>query len=125
MKEIISTEKAPAAIGPYSQAVRAGGFLFLSGQISIDPVTGDVIRGNTDAQTRQALNNIGEILEETGKSFADVVKTTVFLTDIDDFAAMNKVYGEYFCADPPARSTIQVSRLPKDVNVEIEVIALL
>ncbi|WP_319586124.1 RidA family protein [uncultured Desulfobulbus sp.] len=125
MKEIIQTDKAPAAIGPYSQAVKAGGFLFLSGQIPVDAVSGNVIQGDTALQTEQVISNIRGVLDEAGLSLADVVKTTVFLADMNDFASMNAVYSKYFNIDPPARSTIQVSRLPKDVNVEIEVIALL
>ena len=125
MKEIIRTDKAPAAIGPYSQAVKAGGFLFLSGQIPIDPASGNVIQGDAAAQTEQVITNIKWVLGEAGVSLADVVKTTVFLTDMNDFASMNAVYAAHFNVDPPARSTIQVARLPKDVNVEIEVIAIL
>lgn len=125
MKKIICTDKAPAAIGPYSQAVKAGGFLFLSGQIPIDPVSGNVIEGDIALQTEQVLANIKGVLDEVGLLSADVVKTTVFLTDMNDFASMNTVYSKHFTSDPPARSTIQVSRLPKDVNVEIEVVALL
>ncbi|MHB1457686.1 MAG: RidA family protein [Armatimonadota bacterium] len=125
MKEIICTDKAPAAIGPYSQAVKVGGFMFLSGQIPIDPASGNLIHGDTAAQTEQVISNIIEVLGEAGASLADVVKTTVFITDMNDFAQMNAVYSKYFDSDPPARSTIQVARLPKEASVEIEVIAYL
>jgi len=125
MKEPIRTERAPAAIGPYSQAVRAGGFLFISGQIPIDPATGEVVQGEAAAQADRVLRNIRGILDDSGATLQDVVKTTVFLTDMNDFAAVNEVYGRYFAAEPPARTTVQVSRLPKDVRVEIEAIARL
>jgi len=125
MKEPIRTERAPAAIGPYSQAVRAGGFLFISGQIPIDPATGEVVQGEAAAQADRVLRNIRGILDDSGATLQDVVKTTVFLTDMNDFVAVNEVYGRYFAAEPPARTTVQVSRLPKDVRVEIEAIARL
>jgi len=123
-REIISTEKAPAAIGPYSQAVRAGNLIFTAGQLGIDPGTGKLAEG-IEAQTRQALRNIAAILEAAGSSLSQVVKTTVFLKDLADFQAMNAVYAEYFSQSPPARSTVQAARLPKDALVEIEAIALL
>lgn len=123
-KEIITTEKAPAAIGPYSQAVKVGNLLFTSGQIPLDPATGQVIPGDIQAQTRRVLDNLSAVLQAAGTSLDKVVKATVFIKNMDDFAAINSVYGEYFTANPPARSTVEVARLPKDVGVEIEVIAL-
>jgi len=123
-REIISTEKAPKAVGPYSQAVRAGDFIFASGQVAIDPSTGKLIEGGVAEQTRQALKNLSAVLEAAGSSLAQVVKTTVFLTDMDDFAAMNSVYSEFFPTDPPARSTVEVARLPLGALVEIEAVAL-
>ena len=125
MRQAISTPAAPQAVGPYSQAVRAGSFLFVSGQIAIDPATGQVVAGDVAAQTRRVMENLGEILKAAGSSFGQVVRTTVFLTDIADFPAMNEVYGTYFSAPAPARSTIQAARLPRDSKVEIDVIALL
>jgi 2-iminobutanoate/2-iminopropanoate deaminase len=124
MKEIISTPQAPQAIGPYSQAIKANGLLFTSGQIALDPATGQIIEGDIAVQTERVLQNLGEILLHAGTSFARVVKTTVFLKNMADFAAMNEVYGDYFNQNPPARSTVEVARLPKDVLVEIDVIAL-
>ena len=123
MKEPIRTERAPAAIGPYSQAVKAGGFLFISGQIPLDPATGEVVQGETAAQADRVLRNIRGILDDSGATLQDVVKTTIFLVDMNDFAAVNEVYGRYFATEPPARTTVQVSRLPKDVRIEIEAIA--
>jgi 2-iminobutanoate/2-iminopropanoate deaminase len=120
----ISAPDAPQAIGPYSQAIRAGQFLFLSGQIPLDPATGEVVAGDVRAQTRRVLENIAAVLAAAGLSFDAVVKTTVFLTDLADFPAMNDVYGAMFTESPPARSTVQVSRLPRDVRVEIDAIAL-
>jgi 2-iminobutanoate/2-iminopropanoate deaminase len=126
MKQPISTPDAPAAIGPYSQAMRAGGFLFLSGQIPLDPATGALVGGSVSDQTRRVLENLGAILAAAGASFDNVVKTTVYLLDMADFAAMNEVYGSYFpAAAPPARATIQAARLPRDVKVEIDLIAYL
>ena len=122
----VSTSDAPQAIGPYSQAIRAGQFLFLSGQIPLDPVSGEVVAGDVRAQTRRVLDNIAGVLAAADVSMDAVVKTTVFLKSMDSFAAMNEVYGrpEYFGANPPARSTVEVARLPRDVMVEIEVVAL-
>ena len=125
MKEIIATEKAPKAIGPYSQAVKAGSFVFTSGQLPIDVSTGEFAKGGIAEQTRQSLLNVKAILETAGASLADVVKSTVFLSDMNNFAEMNKVYSELFGAEKhPARSAVQVARLPKDALVEIEVVAL-
>jgi 2-iminobutanoate/2-iminopropanoate deaminase len=122
-REAVATPNAPQAIGPYSQAIRAGDLLFVSGQIPLDPDTAAVVDGDIAAQTRRALANIGGILGAAGLGYADVVKTTVFLLDMGEFAAMNAVYAEFFPAPPPARSTVQVSRLPRDVRVEIDAIA--
>ncbi len=119
----ISTNDAPAAIGPYSQAVRAGKFLFCSGQIALDPATGLLVEGDVAAQTRRVMQNVGAVLEAAGLSFRHVVKTTVFLASMDDFATVNGIYGEFFPADPPARSTVAVAGLPRGAAVEIEVIA--
>lgn len=124
MKTVISTHEAPQAIGPYSQAIKANGFLFLSGQIPLDPVTGEVVYGGIEMQTRQVLTNVKGILQKEGLTFANAVKTTVFLQDMNDFAAMNKIYAEYFEIEPPARSTVQVAKLPRNVAVEIEMIAV-
>lgn len=121
----VSTPDAPQAIGPYSQAIRAGQFLFLSGQIPLDPVTGEVVSGDVRAQTRRVLDNISGVLAAAGVSMDAVVKTTVFLVDMTEFPAMNEVYATAFESPAPARSTVQVSRLPRDVRVEIEAIALL
>ena len=123
-RKVISTAKAPAAMGPYSQAIRAGNFLFAAGQLGLDPATGNLAEG-VEAQTRQALANLQAVLAAAGASPADVVKTTIFLADMNDFAAVNAIYGEVFKHDPPARSTVQVAALPKAGRVEIEVIALL
>ncbi len=123
MKQAVSTDGAPKAIGPYSQAVRVGQLLFVSGQVPLDPATGAMIDGDIAAQTRRVLDNIGAVLEASQRSFADVVRTTVFLADMNDFAAMNEVYGRYFAEPYPARATVQVARLPKDARVEIDVIA--
>jgi len=125
MRDAISTTAAPQAIGPYSQAIRAGNLLFASGQIPIDPVTGAVVDGDIAAQTRRVFENIAGVLKAAGASLDHVVKTTVFLADMNDFAAMNAVYGEYFSLPAPARSTVQVARLPRDARVEIEVVAVL
>ncbi|HYA04047.1 MAG TPA: RidA family protein [Syntrophobacteria bacterium] len=123
-KEIVKTSAAPAAIGPYSQAVKAGGTVFLSGQIALDPKSGELVPGDIQAQTRQVLGNIKAVLAAAGSSLERVVKTTVFLTSMDDFPKMNSVYGEFFPANPPARATVEVCRLPKEAVVEIEVVAL-
>ena len=125
MKQIVQTEHAPKAIGPYSQAVVAGGFVFASGQIPIDPQTGEFVAGGTAEQTEQVLRNLSEVLAAAGSSFAQVVKTTVYLADMNDFAAMNEVYGRYFATEPPARATVQAARLPRDARVEIDVIAMM
>jgi len=124
VKHAISSPGAPKAIGPYSPAIRAGQLLFVSGQVPIDPATGDMITGGIADQTRRVLDNIGELLLAAGRSFGDVVRTTVFLADMNDFGAMNAVYGEYFAEPYPARATVQVARLPKDARVEIDVIAI-
>lgn len=121
----VSAPDAPQAIGPYSQAIRAGQFLFLSGQIPLDPATGEVVAGDVRAQTRRVLENMGAVLAAANLSFDAVVKTTVFLVDLAEFGAMNEVYGTVFADPAPARSTVQVSRLPRDVRVEIDAIALL
>ena len=123
MKKIISTNEAPAAIGPYSQAVRSGRFLFCSGQIPLDPKSGQIVTGDIATQTRRVLDNIASILRAEGMTFDSIVKTTIFLTTLDDFQTVNETYGSYFKQDPPARSTVQVSALPRGANVEIEVIA--
>jgi len=123
MREAISTPAAPGAIGPYSQAIKAGGFVFLSGQIPLDPATGALVSGGIAEQTERVLQNLGAILSASGTSFDRVVKTTVYLADMSEFAAMNEVYGRYFPAPAPARATIQAARLPRDVRVEIDLIA--
>ncbi len=123
MRQAVSTPLAPKAIGPYSQGVRAGSLLFVSGQVPIDPATGNLVDGDIAAQTRRVFQNIGEILKAGGASFDHVVRTTVFLADMNDFAAMNDVYGTFFSSPFPARATVQVSRLPKDARIEIDVIA--
>jgi 2-iminobutanoate/2-iminopropanoate deaminase len=124
MKEAVATPKAPQAIGPYSQAIKANGLVFASGQIPIDPATGQLIQGDVAVQTERVLKNITEILGAAGSSLQRVVKTTVFLKNMSEFAQMNEVYGRFFSKEPPARSTVEVARLPKDVLVEIDVIAL-
>ncbi|MDQ6788546.1 MAG: RidA family protein [Acidobacteriota bacterium] len=123
MKEIISTENAPGAIGPYSQAVKVGGFVFCSGQIPIDPQTGDFVAGEVAEQTEQVLKNLTAVLGAAGTYLNNVVKTTVFLADMNDFTAMNEVYARYFSENKPARATVQAARLPRDARVEIECIA--
>ena len=124
MKKIISTSEAPGAIGPYSQAIRSGSFLFCSGQIPLDPTSGQIVPGDIATQTRRVLDNIAAILRAEDLTFDHVVKTTIFLTNLGDFQTVNEIYGSYFKHDPPARSTVEVSALPKGVNVEIEVIAV-
>jgi 2-iminobutanoate/2-iminopropanoate deaminase len=123
VKHAVSTAGAPKAIGPYSQAVRAGQLLFASGQIPTDPATGAIVEGDVAAQTRRVFDNLAAVLEAAHLSFADVVRTTVFLADMNDFAAMNEVYGTYFSEPYPARATVQVARLPRDARVEIDLIA--
>src|SRR5262245_51235889 len=125
MREVVSSPGAPAAIGPYSAGVRAGNLLFLSGSIPLDPATGQVVAGDITAQATRVMENIKALLDTSGASFASVVKTTVFLADMNEFAAMNEVYAKYFAAPFPARSTVQVARLPRDVRLEIEVVAVL
>ena len=124
MATSISTKAAPAAIGPYSQAVRAGSTVYLSGQIALDPGTGELVEGDVATQTERVMQNLAAILRAAGTSLQGVVKTTVFLRDMGDFAAMNEVYGRYFSNEPPARSTVQAARLPRDARVEIDVIAV-
>lgn len=123
-KTVISTNKAPAAIGPYSQAIRAGNLVFVSGQIPIIPATGELVQGDIRLQTRQALENLKHILAAAGASLDSVVKTTVFMKDLNDYSAINDVYKEFFADKPPARAAVQAARLPRDVGVEIEAIAL-
>ncbi len=123
MKEIIATSRAPKAIGPYSQGVKAGGFVFFSGQIALDPLTGELCAGDVVAQTEQVMENIGAVLKAAGLACEDVVKSTIFLADLADFAKVNEVYGRRFPVEPPARSTVEVQGLPRGALVEIEVIA--
>ena len=122
-KEIIITKDAPAPIGPYSQAVKAGGLLFCSGQIPIISASGEVVSSGIEAETKQVMENIKALLTAAGKDFSHIVKTTIFLTDMNDFTKVNEIYGSYFTKDFPARETVQVARLPKDVRVEISVTA--
>jgi 2-iminobutanoate/2-iminopropanoate deaminase len=124
MKNIISTDRAPKAIGPYSQAVVANGFAFLSGQIPLDPATNQLIEGDIAQQTERVIENLAAVLEACGSSLGQVVKTTVFLKDMAEFSKMNEVYGRYFLHNPPARATVEAARLPRDVRVEIDCIAL-
>jgi len=123
MKQAISSPDAPKAIGPYSPAIRAGQLLFVSGQIALDPATGQMTGGDVVAQTRRVMGNLGALLNAAGLSFSDVIRTTIFLADMDDFAAVNEVYGTYFTPPAPARATVQAARLPKDARVEIDAIA--
>jgi 2-iminobutanoate/2-iminopropanoate deaminase len=125
MKDIVLTDKGPKPIGPYSQAVKSGGFMFASGQVALDPKTNEFFGGDIRQQTERVMENIKAIVEAAGSNLHHVVKTTVFLKDMNDFSAMNEVYAKYFAAAPPARSTVQVARLPKDALVEIEVIVAL
>lgn len=125
MLATIHTDKAPKAIGPYSQAVKCNGFVFVSGQIPINPATGELLAGTAGEKTKLVMENIGRILEEAGTSFDKVVKTTIYLTDLNEFDEVNKIYGEFFSSHKPARATVQVARLPKDVSVEIDAIASL
>jgi 2-iminobutanoate/2-iminopropanoate deaminase len=124
MKKIISTDEAPGAIGPYSQGVRSGNFVFCSGQIALDPKSGQIVAGDVAVQTRRVMDNIAAILRAEGLTFDHIVKTTIFLTNLGDFQTVNDIYGSYFKEDPPARSTVQVAALPKNVDVEVEVIAV-
>jgi len=124
LRDVIATSKAPQAIGPYSQAIRAGGFIFVSGQIAIDPANGQIADGGIAAQTERALKNLSAILSAAGSGLERVVRSTVFLKNMSDFGAMNEVYAHFWTSTPPARSTVEVARLPKDVLVEIDVIAL-
>ena len=123
MKKVISTAEAPKAIGPYSQAIEAGGFIFVSGQIPLIPATGEIVEGSVEVQTARVLENLKAILEAAGSSMEDVVKTTVYITNMDDFAKVNGIYGQYFQENPPARVCVEVSKLPKGALVEIDVIA--
>jgi 2-iminobutanoate/2-iminopropanoate deaminase len=125
MKDAVLTDRGPKPIGPYSQAIRANGFLYVSGQVALDPKTGEMAGADIRKQTEQTLENVKGIMEAAGANLHHVVKTTVFLKDLNDFAAMNEVYAKFFTTAPPARSTVQVSRLPKDALVEIEVIAVM
>lgn len=124
-RQVISSERAPKAVGPYSQGIRVGDFIFCAGQAGLDPATGKLVTGGIEAETRRVLQNLGAVLEQAGTSLGNVVKTTVFLTDMGDFKAMNAIYAEFFPGTPPARSTVQVSRLPVDAHVEIECIAVM
>ncbi len=123
-RTVISTDTAPAAIGPYSQAIVAGDLIFCSGQIPLDPANGQLVEGNVVVQTRRVLDNLSAVIAAAGSSLEHVVKTTIFLQDMNDFQAVNVIYSEYFGTEPPARSTVQVARLPRDVRVEIEAIAI-
>jgi 2-iminobutanoate/2-iminopropanoate deaminase len=123
-RTVVRTEHAPQAIGPYSQAIVAGGLVFVSGQLAIDPATGQMVEGDIDVMTRRIFANLEAVLAAAGSSLAKVVKATVFLADLNDFQAMNAAYAEFFPDSPPARSTVQVARLPRDARVEIEVVAL-
>jgi 2-iminobutanoate/2-iminopropanoate deaminase len=124
VKEVIATEKGPKAIGPYSQAIKAGGFVFISGQVAFDPATGQIVEGDVARQTARVLDNLKAIVEAAGSSLEKAVKATVYMKDMGEFAAMNEVYARYFGVAPPARSTVEVARLPRDVRVEIDLIAL-
>ena len=125
MRIPVKTDRAPGAIGPYSQAIKAGGFVFVSGQIAIDPQTGQFVAGGIAEQTEQVLKNLSAVLDAAGSSLSQVVKTTVFLADMKEFTAMNEVYGKFFTGEPPARATVAAAGLPKDARVEIEAVALL
>jgi 2-iminobutanoate/2-iminopropanoate deaminase len=122
-KRVVFTKSAPAAIGPYAQAVRAGDLLFASGQIPLDPASGTIVPGNATAQTARVMENLGAILAAAGLGFAHVVRTTIYLTNLEDFPSVNEVYGSYFPVDPPARTTVQVAALPRGASVEIDLIA--
>ena len=123
MKQAVSSLNAPKAIGPYSPAMRSGQLLFMSGQVALDPATGQMIAGDITTETRRVMDNLGALLKAAGLSFSDVVRTTVFLTDLGDFATVNEVYGTYFTPPAPARATVQVARLPRDARIEIDAIA--
>jgi 2-iminobutanoate/2-iminopropanoate deaminase len=125
LKTVVHTEKAPKAIGPYSQAIKTGQLVFVSGQLALDPVTGSLLQGDIKAETRQAMTNLKNILEAAGSSLDQVVKTTLFIKDMNDFPLINEVYGEFFQQDPPARACVEVARLPKDARFEAEAVALL
>jgi 2-iminobutanoate/2-iminopropanoate deaminase len=122
-KEAIASSGAPAALGPYSQAIRSGNLLFVSGQIPLDPATGQMVEGGIDLQTERVLKNLAAVLEEAGSSLAKVLKTTVYLRDLNDFGRMNEVYGRFFGETPPARATVEVARLPRDASIEIDLVA--
>ncbi|MGH9734161.1 MAG: RidA family protein [Candidatus Acidiferrales bacterium] len=124
MKDVISTDKGPKAIGPYSQAIRANGFIFVSGQVAFDPATGQLVEGDVGKQTARVLDNLKAIVEAAGSSLEKAIRATVFLKDMNDFTAMNEVYARYFSHQPPARSTVEVARLPRDVRVEIDLMTL-
>ena len=123
-REIISTDQAPAAIGPYSQAVKANGLVFVSGQLPINPATGELVSGDIRAETRQAMTNVGAILSAAGSAFDRIIKTTLFISDMEQFAVINEVYAEFFAGNPPARACVEVARLPKDARVEVEAVAV-
>ncbi len=123
-RQVVNTAQAPKAIGPYSQGIRVGDFIFCAGQAGLDPATGRLVEGGIEAETRRVLKNLSAVLDEAGTSLKNVVKTTVFLTDMNEFKTMNAVYAEFFPSNPPARSTVQVARLPADARVEIEAIAV-
>jgi 2-iminobutanoate/2-iminopropanoate deaminase len=125
MRDIVSTDHGPKPIGPYSQAVKANGLVYVSGQLGLDPKTGEMVAGGVAEQTDRVMNNLKGIVEAAGSKLSHAVKTTIYLKDLNDFAAMNEVYGKFFIAAPPARSTVQVARLPKDALVEIDIIAVL
>lgn len=122
-KQVIATQDAPQAIGPYSQAIKAGGFVFISGQIPIDPSSGEIVQGGIEEQTKQVMSNIKAILSAAGLGFENVVKTTIFLADLSHFAKVNEIYGQHFASNPPARATIQVAALPKGAMIEVEAVA--
>ena len=123
-REIISTDQAPAAIGPYSQAVKTNGLVFVSGQLPINPATGELVSGDIRAETRQTMTNVGAILSAAGSAFDRIIKTTLFISDMEQFAVINEVYAEFFAGNPPARACVEVARLPKDARVEVEAVAV-